>query len=145
MDALTHDVKHLVRQSWRLFSQAHHAWAKIFAQVDLNTSTFPIIESIVAKPGITQQEIADELNIDKSCTSRSCRYLENNGFIRREKNEECTHGLRCYPLEKAISAHETVLEAIQGQIHALFDQESQQRIQDATEYIAHMTEQFKKV
>ncbi|MBR6767453.1 MAG: MarR family transcriptional regulator, partial [Clostridia bacterium] len=80
MDKLTGDYKSLVRSSWRLFYLSHRAWAKAIEDMGLTTSTYSPLEMIVQNPGVTQQEISDELSIDKSCTSRSCRILEENGF-----------------------------------------------------------------
>ena len=135
MDKLTGDYKALVRSSWRLFYLSHRAWAKAIEDLGLSTSTYSPLEMIVQNPGITQQEISDELSIDKSCTSRSCRFLEENGFIRREKSPDCTHGFKCFPTGKAEAAWENIIEIEKTHIHALFHEIDTQELETASELL----------
>ncbi|MBE5773546.1 MAG: MarR family transcriptional regulator [Clostridiales bacterium] len=120
MDRLTKEYKRLVRDSWRFFYLSHRTWAKAIEDMGLSAGTYSSLEMIVQNPGVTQQDISDELSIDKSCTSRACKYLETNGFIYREKSPDCTHGFKCYPTEKAIEVCEKVIGIEKVHIHALF-------------------------
>jgi len=133
MDKLTKGYKALVRGSWRLFYLSHRSWAKAFEEMGLSTSTYSPLEMIVLQPGITQQEISDELSIDKSCTSRACRFLEDNGFIRKEKSTDCTHGYKCYPTDKGTEACEKVIEIENTHIHALFEEIDANQLETASE------------
>ena len=76
MDQLANNSKPLVRTAWRLFYLSHRAWSQPIEQAGLTTSSFPVLEMIVQNPGITQQEITDQVSLDKSCTSRACKALE---------------------------------------------------------------------
>ena len=143
MDKLTKDYKQLVRNSWRLFYLSHRAWAKAIEDMGLSTSTYSPLEMIVQNPGITQQEISDELSIDKSCTSRSCRYLEENGFIRKEKSPDCTHGFKCFPTEKAIQICEKVIEIERVHIHALFHETDTQELEKVSALMGNLIEKLK--
>ena len=120
MDRFAKSYKGLVRSAWRLFSLSHRAWGESMAEAGLSTSTFPLLESIVRKPGISQQEIADDLSIDKSCSSRGCRFLESKGFIRREKSQLVAHGFLCYPTEKGLKVCEEVISKEEAKIHEIF-------------------------
>lgn len=120
MDRLTKEYKTLVRSSWRLFNLSHKAWAKAMEEMGLSTATFPVVEMAVQQPGVTQQVIANTLSIDKSCISRSVKYLEENGFLLREKCTECTRGFRCYPTEKAKAAYDKIIELESVHIRELF-------------------------
>lgn len=143
MDKLTGDYKALVRSSWRLFYLSHRSWAKAIEDMGLSTATYSPLEMIVQQPGITQQEISDELSIDKSCTSRACKYLETNGFIYREKSPDCTHGFKCYPTDRAIEAYERVIEIERIHIHALFEDIDIKELETAAALLDSLIERLK--
>ena len=142
MDNLTKEYKTLVRNAWRFFYLSHRSWAKAVDEMGLSTSTYSPLEIIVQHPGISQQEISDELSIDKSCTSRACRLLESNGFIRKEKSPDYTHGFKCYPTEKAISACRKVAEIENVHIHALFEDIDAGKMKTGSEFLSCLIEKL---
>ena len=144
MDKLSANYKMLVRNAWRLFYLSHGAWASSMAEAGLTSSSFSVLEMIVQHPGVTQQEITDQISLDKSCTSRACKSLENEGFIRREKSLEAAHAFRCYPTDKAATVVETILEKESRHIHGLFEGENPEEMERAIELLAHLIEQLKK-
>ena len=143
MDELTRDYKALVRNAWRVFSLSHRSWSKSLETFGLSTSTFPILEAILQQPGIGQQEISDELSIDKSCTSRGCRFLEENGFIYRKKSSDHAHGFQCFPCVKGIQAFEQVLAAEHQQIHKIFSSEEHDEVKKTLEMLVRLVEKLK--
>jgi len=92
----------------------------LICDLGLSTSAYSSLELIFQNPGITQQEISDALSIDKSCTSRACKQLDAQGFIRREKSPDCTHGYQCYPTAKGKDACERIVNIERVHIHTLF-------------------------
>ena len=138
MDKLSKEYKRLVRSAWRLFYLSHRVWAKPIEELGLSTATFSPLEIIVQNPGVSQQVIADELSLDKSCMSRACRFLETNGFITREKSTDCTHGFRCYPTEKAREAYQKVMEMEDMHIHALFSDVSIEELDNSVTLLDHL-------
>ena len=120
MDNLTKEYKALVRAGWRVFNLSHRAWDKAMNELGLSTATFPVVEMAVQQPGVSQQTIANALSIDKSCVSRSVKYLVENGFLLREKCPERTHGFRCYPTEKGLAAYDRLYELEGTHIRTLF-------------------------
>lgn len=143
MDELTRDYKALVRNAWRVFSLSHRSWSKSLETFGLSTSTFPILEAILQQPGIGQQEISDELSIDKSCTSRGCRFLEEEGFIERKKSSDHAHGFQCFPCEKGIQTFEQVLLAEHQQIHKAFTAEEHEQVKETLEMLLRLVEKLK--
>lgn len=143
MDKLTKEYKSLVRSSWRFFYLSHRSWAKAIEEMGLSTATYSPLEMIVQNPGVTQQEISDELSIDKSCTSRACRFLEDNGFIRKEKSPDCTHGFKCFPTEKAVEVCERIIEIERVHIHALFAEIDAEKIETASAVLDNLIEKLK--
>ena len=53
--------------------------------------------------GRNQEELADVLKIDKGTTARAIKKLEDNGLIRREKDEKDKRSNRVYLTEKGKS------------------------------------------
>ena len=143
MDELTLNYKALVRNAWRVFSLSHRNWSGSLEAFGLSTSTFPILEAIVQNPGIGQQEISDELCIDKSCTSRGCRFLEERGFICRKKSSDHAHGFQCFPCEKGIQAYEQVLSAEHLQIHEVFKTDEHKEVKETLEMLLRLVEKLK--
>ena len=144
MDQLAKNYKTLVRNAWRLFYLSHRAWSQPIEQAGLTTASFPVLEMIVQNPGVTQQEITDQISLDKSCTSRACKVLESEGFIRREKSLEAAHAFRCYPTEKAAPVVEAIIEKESRHIHGLFEGENPAEMEKAIGLLAHLIEQLQK-
>lgn len=142
MDQLTKDYKSLVRNGWRFFYLSHKAWTKAIEEQGLSTSTYPIMEIAVLNPGITQQEIAGQLSIDKSCASRACKFLEANGFIYKEKSTEYAHGFRCFPTEKAKEVCSKIIELEGRHIHALFENSDAHQIGSANAVLSDLIEKL---
>jgi len=135
MDQLTKDYKTLVRSAWRLFSMSHRTWNAPLDKLGLSATTFAILETVIRTPGITQQEISDALSIDKSCASRGCKQLAMRGYIRREKNQTCSHGYRCHPQDGAEEAYQQALNAQQELIHAIFEKQNADGMQQCAAFM----------
>ena len=144
MDKLSKNYKMLVRNAWRLFYLSHGAWASSMAEAGLTSSSFSVLEMIVQHPGVTQQEIADKISLDKSCTSRACKALETDGFIRREKSSDAAHALRCHPTEKAAPVVEAIIEKESRHIHEMFEGENPAEMEKAIALLGHLIEQLQK-
>lgn len=144
VDKLFADYKMLVRSAWRLFYHTHRTWAVSIEAKGLTTASFPILEMIVNHPGVTQQEITDQISLDKSGTSRACKLLETKGFIRREKCLQAAHAFRCYPTEQAVGIVEDVVRQESAHIHRLFDGEDPADMEAAVAILSRLTDQLKK-
>ena len=94
-------------------------------------------------PGITQQDITDQLSIDKSCTSRACKFLEANGFIYKEKSSVCSHGFLCFATEKGQDVCRRVIELEDIHIHALFQNLDVARLNNANDFLFELIEKLK--
>lgn len=144
MDQLSRNYKMLVRNAWRLFSLSHRAWAAPMAEAGLTSSSFSVLEMIVQNPGVTQQEITDRISLDKSCTSRACKFLETEGFIRREKCPTSSHAFRCFPTEKAAGAVDSIIERESLHIHQLFEGEDLEVMKNAIVLLERLIGQLEK-
>jgi len=141
---LSNNYRCLVRNAWRLFSLSHRTWDATIEDVGLTSTSFSVLEMIVQTPGVTQQEIADHISLDKSCTSRACKALETDGFIRREKSLKSAHAFRCYPTDKAAAVVDDIVQKESRHIHRLFEAESQAEMERTIALLAHLIEQLQK-
>ena len=144
MDQLACRYKELVRNAWRIFSLSHRVWNEPMAESGLSSATFPILETIVLSPGISQQEISDVMSIDKSCTSRGCKHLETSGLIRREKSMRFSHGFHCHPTEEGVAVFNEIIAKERAQIHAMFDEEDPEEIAHAVLVMERLLERLTK-
>ncbi len=66
----------------------------------------PYITQLYRQPGITQEEMARALNVNKSSVARQLASLEEKGYVRRESDPGDRRSLRVYPTEKAYELRE---------------------------------------
>ena len=86
----------------------------------------PYILALYRIPGCTQEELARDLNVNKSSVARQLAVLEERGFIRREPSPEDRRSLLVFPTEKALSlqASDSITVRFDGQDYRIVkDQE----------------------
>lgn len=66
--------------------------------------------TIVRRPGLSQDKLAQHLCINKSSVTRHLAYLEKNGYIRRETSPEDKREQLVYPTDKMQELHPEVVE-----------------------------------
>lgn len=71
-----------------------------FKEKDLNPYHHSYILIIARRPGISQDEIAKELCINKSNVTRSLAQLEENGYIKRIPSQKDKRITEVYPTDK---------------------------------------------
>ncbi len=60
-------------------------WAEAFAAFDLSPAHGYLLRVVLAKPGISQKELASELRLEKSTITRFVDSLEKRGLVARTK------------------------------------------------------------
>ncbi len=70
----------------------------------------PFVFCISKNPGMSQDEIARHICLNKSTVTRALAYLEEHGFVRREPDASDKRMLRVYPTEKMRDALPRVKE-----------------------------------
>lgn len=69
------------------------------------------IPIVCSKPGITQDQIARELHVNRSSVTRQMTALEENGFITRRRSPDDRRAIEVYPTDKARAVLPAVREA----------------------------------
>lgn len=62
----------------------------------------PYLTTLYRQPGISQEEMARSLNVNKSSVARQLSVLEENGYVRREPSATDKRILMVYPTQKAL-------------------------------------------
>ena len=83
-------------------SQAIYRQGRVAAP-DLATGHYALILAVCREPGRSQEELAQELCLNKSTVARSLTALEEHGYIRREPCPADRRQLSVYPTERALA------------------------------------------
>ena len=75
---------------------------------DLSTCHHSFIYAISKNPGLTQDQLAKKLCLNKSTVARTVIYLEEHGYVRREQNISDKRAILIYPTEKMVLALQSV-------------------------------------
>ena len=81
---------------------------------ELGDQHYSYILVVCRRPGISQDAIARRLFLNKSNVTRSLAYLEEHGFVTRERDREDRRQTLVYPTEKAFEVLPRVREIIKG-------------------------------
>ena len=68
---------------------------------------------ICAKPGMTQDQIAKHLCVNKSSVTRHLEYLEKNGYVDRRPDAEDKRALLVFPTQKMLDIRAEVIDITQ--------------------------------
>lgn len=69
------------------------------------------IPVICVNPGITQDQIARQLHVNRSSVTRQLTALEESGFVTRRRSTDDRRAVEVYPTDKALAVLPAVREA----------------------------------
>lgn len=69
---------------------------------DLQPCHYSFVLSICGRPGRSQEELAQELCVNKSTVTRNINYLEEKGYIKREPLPKDKRQFSVYPTDKML-------------------------------------------
>lgn len=98
---------------------------KELADTGLAGCQTPYLTALCRRPGITQEELARELNVNKSSVTRQLAVLEEKGYVRREADPTDKRSLLVYPTEKT--------HGVMNRIFSCYRQWNEYLTQDFTE------------
>ena len=73
-------------------------------EIGLNGYQAPYVPEICATPGITQEQLAQRLHVNRSSVTRQLMLLEENGFIYRRRSTDDRRAVEVYPTKKMEAA-----------------------------------------
>lgn len=107
----------------------------------------PYLTALYRHAGLTQEELARELNVNKSSVTRQLALLEEKGYVRREADPEDRRSLRVYPTEKADALRERLRRVLRGWSDYLtedFSEEERETLNRLMDRIAKRAEDYVK-
>ena len=105
----------------------------------------PYLPQICASPGITQDQLAARLHVNRSNVTRQLAMLEEKGFVRRQRSDSDRRAVEVYPTQRAQEALPLVKQAFARWREQLFsDLAPQERelLEDLLERLARRAEEI---
>lgn len=96
------ETRHIMRYINRTFRCGKLYRNEALSALGLEGSDQPFILHICHSPGITQEQLAKEIYIDKSGVARRLASLEKRGYIRREIDPQDKRILRVFPTDAVL-------------------------------------------
>ena len=81
---------------------------KELADTGLSGCHTPYLTALYRRPGLSQEEMARELNVNKSSVTRQLAILEEKGYVERRGDPKDKRSLLIYPTEKSLSLQERI-------------------------------------
>ena len=102
---------HIMRYINRTFRCGKLYRNEALAKIGLEGSDQPFILHVCHTPGISQEQLAREIYIDKSGVARRLASLEKRGYVRRESDPQDKRVLRVFPTESVLEVLPHIREA----------------------------------
>lgn len=107
----------------------------------------PYLLPLYQHPGLTQEELARELNVNKSSVARQLPILEEKGYVRREADPDDKRVVRVYPTQKTLNLEERMFVVLRNWSAFLtqgFTDEERELLSRLMARIAHRAESYTK-
>ena len=86
-------------------------WTEAFAMFELSPPQAFMLRVILAKPGLLQRELADELSIARPTATRALDFLQTKGLIERRGRDGDGREVCIQPTKDAIAIHAALNKA----------------------------------
>lgn len=86
-------------------------WTKAFAIFELSPPQAFMLRVILAKPGLLQRELADELSIARPTATRALDFLQAKGLVERRGRDGDGREVCIQPTKDAVAIHAALNEA----------------------------------
>ncbi|MEK5381933.1 MarR family winged helix-turn-helix transcriptional regulator [Niallia sp. FSL W8-0635] len=78
-----------------------------------NGGQHAFLKTIIAKPGVNQDELSSLLKFDKATTARAVKHLESVGYIERQTDNNDRRSNNLYPTAKAHTIFPNIQEVLE--------------------------------
>lgn len=114
--------------------------SKLLMEYNIPGRVVPYFMEICAQPGISQEQIAKNLKIDKGAVARTVKVMVDEGIVERKENPEDKRGYQLYPTEKMKKINEKNEEAREKLENVLTEGMSEGEIQTCRMLLQKMAE-----
>ena len=112
---------------------------------DLHSSHYAFVLAVCREPGRSQEELAEELCINKSTVARNLNSLEEMGYIKREQIPNDKRQFSVYPTEKMLGVLPEIKEASQNWMALLSEGISESDMLVFDSVLCRMQERAKEI
>ncbi len=112
---------------------------------DLHSSHYAFALAICREPGRSQEELAEELCINKSTVARNLYSLEEMGYIKREQIPSDKRQFSVYPTEKMLDVLPEIKEVSQSWMSLLSEGISEADMQVFDSVLSRMQKRAKEI
>lgn len=120
---------------------------KELADTGLSGGQTPYLTALYRRPGLSQEEMAQELNVNKSSVARQLAMLEEKGYVERLPDPKDKRSLLIFPTEKAHAVHDRIFQcygAWNTYLTQDFTEEEQEALSHLMARIARRAEMYVK-
>jgi len=117
------------------------------ADTGLSGCQTPYLTALYRRPGLSQEEMAQELNVNKSSVARQLALLEEKGYVERRPDPKDKRSLLIFPTEKALALHDRIFRCYSAWSHYLtqdFSEQEQEALSRMMARIARRAESYVK-
>lgn len=95
--------------------------ARNLEEIGIGRGPSQVVPLIVKFPGISQDRLAATMNLDKGTIARAVWQLEDDGYARRETDENDARSNHVYPTEKLYRHAPYIADVMRGWYGVLFE------------------------
>lgn len=120
---------------------------KYLVKYNLSIGTYPYLFVLHRLPGISQNEISKELNVDKSISARTIKKLIDLGYVNKVENKADIRAYKLYLTEQAEQIIPEIKHILHDWIHIIVPDEmaaNQEFIENGLTFLEQILENGKK-
>ena len=104
--------KHIGKYISQLYRKGSSSINKEISKYGIGSGQFMFLLELYKKDGKNQEEIAEDLKMDKGTTARALKKLEEQGFLTRLKDEKDKRSNKIYLSDKAKNIREDIFNIL---------------------------------
>ncbi|MDO5517233.1 MAG: MarR family transcriptional regulator [Clostridium sp.] len=108
MSRLAEEHEYIGKSIAKIHKMSMMYLSKSFSKFNIGSGQCFFLVKVYNNPGITQEELASSMNLDKGTTARAIKILEDNGYIKRVKRDDDKRAYNVIATEKAESIKKDV-------------------------------------
>jgi len=105
----------------RLYRSSQNYFAKKMAKLHIGRGQHSFLLVLYRKDGISQDQLARALHINKAAVARALAKLESNGYVKRKKNDADRRNNQVYLTDKARKIKAELLSEVNAWTDTLAD------------------------
>lgn len=115
------------------------------SDVEITASELMYLSQLYNRDGLTQEEMAAVITVDKAATTRTIQGMEKKGLVRREAHEENYRAKRVYLTDKAKNAEPRIRELQKKWVDFITQDMTQKEAEVFAAQLKKMAQRAKKI